>query len=81
MNPNEDKLAQFADDVVMFHAVKAIVFSFFDANELLKVPRSEREVAVQAVFDGRIKLEEAFRELAKFKKENAEDRQVINSAV
>lgn len=68
MDPNQSKLEQFVEDDVMFHAVKAHLFSEFDANELMNVPRGEREVVVQAIFEGRIRLERGFKDLLKYKK-------------
>ena len=71
MSPNTDKLAAFVEDEVMFHAVKAHLFSQFDANDLQLVPRAERETAVQAIFDARIRLERGFKNLLKYKKGTA----------
>lgn len=72
-NPNEEKLAQFVGDTVMFAAVRAILYAEFDANTLELVPRGERETAVQAVFDGRNKLMKGFKNLEKYRKEPPRD--------
>ena len=69
MNPNEEKLAQFVEDTVMYHAVKAIIFEQFDLNKHIpSQPNSERYEAVIACIEGQKRLQQAFYELDKFKK-------------
>lgn len=67
MNPFEDTLRKFCQDEVMYHAVRNLMFSHFDANDIQSVARFERESAVQAIFDGRARLEAAFKEIEKYK--------------
>ena len=82
MNPNDEKLAAFVEDTVTFYAVKSILFSKFDANKLVDIPsRGDRESALQAVFDGRILLENGFKELLKYKKDPEIGNKDINSFV
>lgn len=71
-NPNEDKLAQFVEDTVMYHAVKSILMSEFDANNLMNTPRHERDTALQACFDGRAALEKGFNEINKHRRQPQE---------
>jgi len=71
MNPNDEKLSQFLEDGVMYAAVRSIIEQQFDANSLKNVPRSERQTAVQAIFDGRLRIEKAFTEMEKFRQRDA----------
>ena len=81
MNPIEEKLAQFAKDDVMFVAVKQRLFALFDANDLKGVERSERDAAVQAIFDGRGRLEEGFKSIEKYKNPPKQEKDDTNPAV
>lgn len=78
MDPNEEKLAQFIEDSVMYNAVKAILYAHFDANSLELVPRSERDTAVQAIFDGRKYLDKGFKDLERFRRRDASNKDENN---
>lgn len=71
MNPNEEKIAQFLSDDVMYNAVKAILFSEFDLNIQYDatITGAERYEQVQAILKGRTLLEKGFKALDVFKRD------------
>lgn len=80
MDPNEEKLATFVEDDVMFHAVKAILFSHFDLNNVVNTSEAMTEQfdRVMAVARSRNLLEEGFKDLLKFKKGSRGEKNTSN---
>lgn len=83
MNPYEEKLAQFVEDDVMFNAVKAALFAHFDLNIHVTsgLPRAERFELVDACLLGGKRLEDAFKDLGKYRKSPASGNRTGNPAV
>lgn len=68
-NPNEEKLAQFVNDTVMFYAVKSILEAQFDLNSLVVegLDNDQMGERTRACLEGRDKLRQGFRDIEKFR--------------
>lgn len=80
MNPYSEKLAQFIEDATMYNAVRSLLEEQFDANIQFTSETNNYELSerVRAVLEGRKLLEQGFKEIQKYRKENAQDKQPIN---
>lgn len=71
LNPNEEKLANFCEDTVMYHAVKAILEAEFDLNAQVvdSVNNDILGERTRACLQGREALRRGFRAIEQFKRE------------
>jgi len=82
-NPNEEKLANFVQDTVLFNAVRAILFSQFDLNEQEYGDKDNQGLGeiTRAAIQGRELLTQGFKEIEKYKKQDNERPTNKNPAV
>lgn len=86
MNPNEDKIAQFLEDTVMYSAVKAVLFAQCDlnkANTKVSFAETSNEQLGQLIRgweQAREILTFGFKELEKYRKDTTEKSTGVNPA-
>jgi len=80
-NPYEEKLRQFADDEVLFHAVMNVLAAKFDLNIQLKdtvLNNQQLMEMVRGCIDGLERLKSGFKELEKYRTPAAPSRDAKN---
>jgi len=83
MTPFDEKLAQFAEDQVMFNAVKNVLMDRFDLNVQYDVslPNEQQREIVRGCLEGRKRLQDGFRKLETFKRMAKGTETLTNPAV